>query len=87
MGIIQQTFFLEPIGMHLVHLDHFNARSRADGINGFAMRLDPVVDGYMAAFQEPPNGTEIKPFKVKLKRLLLGLWLSLDTGQTVCLCP
>jgi hypothetical protein len=60
--------------MHLVHLDHFDTRGRADGINGFAMRLDPVVDGHMAAFQEPANGSEAKPLKVKLERLPLGLW-------------
>ena len=58
--------------MHFVHLDQINASSRADGLNGLAMRPDPVVDGNMAAFQEPPNGTEAKPFKVKLERLPLG---------------
>ena len=58
--------------MHLVHLVHFDTRGRADGINGFAMRLDPVVDGHMAAFQEPANGTKAKPFKVKLEHLPLG---------------
>ena len=60
--------------MHFIHLDHFNTRSGANGLNGLAMRLDPVVDGNMAAFQEPANGTETKPFKVKLERLPLGLW-------------
>jgi hypothetical protein len=36
------------------------------------MRLDPVVDGHMAAFQEPANGPETEPLKVKLERLPLG---------------
>ena len=58
--------------MHLIHLDHLNASGRADGLNGLAMCLDPVVDGNMAAFQEPANGTKTKPFKVKLERLPLG---------------
>jgi DNA-binding transcriptional ArsR family regulator len=44
--------------MHFIHLDHFNTRSRTNGINEFAMHLDPVVDGYMAAFQKPANGSE-----------------------------
>ena len=60
--------------MHLIHLDHFNTSGRANGLNGLAMRPDPVVDGNMAAFQEPANGTEAEPLKVKLERLPLGLW-------------
>jgi hypothetical protein len=60
--------------VHFVHLDHINTRSRANGLNGLAMRLDPIVDGNMAAFQEPTNGTEAEPFKVKLERLPLGPW-------------
>jgi hypothetical protein len=58
--------------MHFIHLDHINTRSGANGLNGLAMRLDPVVDGDMAAFQEPANGTEAEPLKVKLERLPLG---------------
>ena len=58
--------------MHFVHLDQINASGRADGLNGLAMRPDPVVDGNMAAFQEPANRTETQAFKVQLQGLPLG---------------
>lgn len=73
--------------MHFIHLDHFNTGSRADGPNGIAMCLDPVVDGNMAAFQEPANGTKTKPFKVKLERLPLSGRTYPPSILTVCLYP
>ncbi len=59
--------------MHLIQFDDFDASGRADGLNGFAIRLDPVVDGDMADLQESANRTEAETFKVKLERLPFGL--------------
>ena len=55
--------------MHLIQLDDFDANGRTDGLNGFAVRLDPVVDGDVADLQEPADGAEAEAFKVKLERL------------------
>jgi hypothetical protein len=52
---IQHWFFGTDIGVHFIHFDDFNASSRMNGLNGLAMRLDPVIDGNMAAFQKPAN--------------------------------
>jgi hypothetical protein len=59
--------------VHFIHLDDFDTRSGADGFNRLAMGFDPVVDGNVAALQEPANGTETEAFKVKLECLPLGL--------------
>lgn len=58
--------------MHLVHFNHLNASRRADGLNGLAVRPDPVVHGHMAALQEPANGAEAQALKVQLQGRPLG---------------
>jgi hypothetical protein len=54
--------------MHLVEFDDLNAGGRADGLNGLAIGLDPVIDRHMTAVQESTNGTKTQVFKVKLER-------------------
>jgi|GEM_PF-2012702 len=58
--------------MHLIEFDDVNARGRANGFNGLAIGLDPVIDCNMAAVQESANGTKTQTFKVKLERLPLN---------------
>jgi hypothetical protein len=57
--------------VHFAHLDHIKTGSGVDGLS-IAVRPNPVVDGNAAAFQEPANGMETKPYKVKLGYLPLG---------------
>jgi hypothetical protein len=33
--------------MHLIEFDDLNAGGRANGLNGFAIGLDPVIDRHM----------------------------------------
>jgi len=48
--------------VHFIQSDHINAGSGADGPNGPAIRLDPVVGGNVAALQDPAAGTlEYRP--------------------------
>jgi hypothetical protein len=61
--------------MHLVEFDDLNAGGRADGLNGLAIGLDPVIDRRMTAVQESTNGTKTQAFKVKLERLPFNCWM------------
>jgi hypothetical protein len=56
-----------------IQLDDFDASGGANGLKGLAMRLNPVVNGNVAAIQEPANGPETEAFKVKLECLPLSL--------------
>jgi hypothetical protein len=69
--------------MHLIHFDDLNAGGRANGFNGLAAGLDPVIDRHMTAVQDSTNGTKTQAFKVKLERLLLNGWI--DASVTDCM--
>jgi hypothetical protein len=62
--------------MHFIHFDDLNAGGRANGLNGFAIGLDPVIDRYVTAVQDSANGTKTQAFKVKLERLPLNRWIN-----------
>ena len=66
--------------MHLIEFDDLNAGGRANGFNGLAIGLDPVIDCHMTAVQDSTNGPKTEAFKVKLERLPLNRWV--DTSVT-----
>jgi hypothetical protein len=81
--------------MHLIEFDDLNAGGGANGFNGLAIGLDPVINCNMTAVQESTNGTKTQAFKVKLERLPLNRWIdasvtdrmSITTRLTVVTLP
>jgi len=69
--------------MHFIHFGDLNAGGRANGLNGLAIGIDPVIDRHMAAVQESSNGPKTQAFKVKLERLPLNGWI--DASVTDCM--
>jgi hypothetical protein len=69
--------------MHLIKFNDLNAGGRANGFNGLAIGLDPIIDRHMAAVQESTNGPKTQAFKVKLERLPLNR--RIDASVTDCM--
>jgi hypothetical protein len=82
-------------GLHPIEFDDLNASGSANGLNGFAIGLDPVIDRHMTVVQESTNGAKTQAFKVKLERLPLNCWMdapatdrmSITTRLTVVTLP